>query len=163
MADTDLTARLAALETRQRALEDELAIMRLIASYGPAVDTRNAQATAALWAEDGSYDFGGPRLDGAKAVGALVDLDTHRDFVARGCAHVLSLPLVTLDGDRATAICYSQVLVADGDGWRAARVSANRIHLARGAGGWRITTRETRLLDGSEAARALLSLEKEAP
>lgn len=163
MTDTDLTTRLAALETRQRQLEDELAIIRLIAAYGPAVDTVNAEATAALWQDDGSYDFGGPVLQGAEAVGQLVNLDTHRDFVARGCAHVLSLPLVTLDGDRATAICYSQVLVADGDGWRAARVSANRIDLARGAGGWRITTRETRLLDGSEAARVLLSPEKEAP
>lgn len=163
MADTDLANRLAALETRQRALEDELAIIRLIASYGPAVDTRNAAATAALWAEDGSYDFGGPRLDGAEAVGALVDLDSHRAFVAQGCAHVLSLPVVTLDGDEATAICYSQVMVAEEGGWRAVRVSANRIELARGAGDWRITTRETRLLDGSEAARALLSPQKEAP
>lgn len=163
MTDTDLATRLAALETRQRALEDELSIMRLIASYGPAVDTRDARATAALWAEDGSYDYGGPVLIGAEAVGALVDLDTHRDFVARGCAHVLSPPVVTLDGDRATAICYSQVLVAEERGWRVARVSANRIELARGAGGWRITHRTARLLDGAEAARALLAPRKEAP
>jgi hypothetical protein len=157
MTKDDLTTRIEALESRQRQLEDELAIYRLIAAYGPAVDTINAEATAALWQDDGSYDFGGPVLQGAEAVGQLVNLDTHRDFIARGCAHVLSLPLVSVSGDAATAVCYSQVFVAESDGWRAARVSANHLTLARGSQGWRVVTRETRLLDGAEAARALLA------
>ncbi len=157
MPDEALASRIAALEVRQRQLEDELAIYRLIAAYGPAVDTRDADATAALWTSDGSYDFGGPVLHGAVEIGHLVDLATHRGFVERGCAHVLSLPVVTLNGDAASAVCYSQVLVAEKDGWRAARVSANHMTLARTAQGWRIVSRETRLLDGSDAARDLLA------
>ncbi len=43
-------ARLAALEQRLRRVEDELAIGRLMASYGPLVDAGDADAVAGLWA-----------------------------------------------------------------------------------------------------------------
>jgi hypothetical protein len=44
-------ARLAGLETRLRAVEDELAIMRLLSSYGPAVDSGSAAEAAAQWVD----------------------------------------------------------------------------------------------------------------
>ncbi len=43
--------RLAALEQRLRRAEDELAIARLMASYGPLADAGDADAVAGLWAE----------------------------------------------------------------------------------------------------------------
>ena len=52
-------ARLAALEQRLRRVEDELAIGRLMASYGPLVVAGDADAVAGLWAEDGEYDVEG--------------------------------------------------------------------------------------------------------
>jgi ketosteroid isomerase-like protein len=150
--------RIAALEARLARLEDEAAILRLIAAYGPAVDSCDAAAVAALWAEDGSYDFGGAPLQGSAAVGALVDLDSHRGYVAAGAGHVLSLPRVTIDGDRAVAVNYSQVLVRDrAGGWRCERLSANRWDLGRGPAGWQVVARVNRLLDGAEAPRALLA------
>lgn len=45
--------RLAVLEQRLRRPEDELAIARLMASYGPLADAGDADAVAGLWAEDG--------------------------------------------------------------------------------------------------------------
>jgi ketosteroid isomerase-like protein len=51
--------RIAALEQRLRRVEDELAIGRLMASYGPLVDAGDADAVAGLWAEDGEYDVEG--------------------------------------------------------------------------------------------------------
>jgi SnoaL-like domain len=60
--------RIAALEQRLLRVEDELAIGRLMASYGPLVDAGDADAVAGLWAEDGEYDVegricaAGPRL-----------------------------------------------------------------------------------------------------
>ena len=45
--------RFAALERRVQRLEDELEVTRLVASYGPLVDAGEADAVAALWAEDG--------------------------------------------------------------------------------------------------------------
>ncbi len=49
------------LEQRLRRIEDERAVERLIASYGPLVDAGDADAAAALWATDGSYDVEGGR------------------------------------------------------------------------------------------------------
>jgi len=155
---TDIETRLQALETRLKALEDETAILRLIACYGPAVDSCDRDAVGALWSENGGYDFGGPPLAGRQAVGGLVDLDTHRAYVAAGSGHVLSLPVVTVKGNRATAINYSRVYVKHGDHWRVARMSANHWDLTREDDGqWRVKTRTNRLLDGSEEARAVLS------
>lgn len=54
--DNDRPAR---LEERARRLEDELDITRLIASYGPYVDTGAAEAVAGLRVEDGEYDVEG--------------------------------------------------------------------------------------------------------
>ena len=50
---------LADLEKRLKHIEDERAVERLIASYGPLVDAGEADATAELWALDGSYDVEG--------------------------------------------------------------------------------------------------------
>ena len=46
--------RIAALERRVRALEDQLAICQLIATYGPAVDSESAEAVGELRI-DGSW------------------------------------------------------------------------------------------------------------
>lgn len=153
--DRDTAERLRRLEAKVAELADRLEIMQLIAAYGPAVDSMDCDGVAALWAADGSYDFGGDPLTGRDAVAALVDLDTHRAYVAAGSAHALTAPRITLDGDRAVAVNCSQVFVKDEAGWRADRTSANRWDLVRTAGGWRVARRVNRLLDGSQAARDL--------
>jgi len=53
---------LAALSARVAALEDELAIHRLLVRYGFCADTGNAEAAAALFAEDAEI-----RVDGVVA------------------------------------------------------------------------------------------------
>lgn len=47
-----MTTDLAALTARLQRLEDERDISRLIASYGPHVDSANADGAAALWADE---------------------------------------------------------------------------------------------------------------
>jgi hypothetical protein len=148
------------LERRVAELEDRLAILQLVASYGPAVDSLDRDAVAALWATDGCYDFGGEPLEGREAVASLIDLETHRSYVAGGSSHILSLPRISIDGDRAVAVNYSQVFITDpstpGAGWHAVRSSANRWELVKTAEGWQVTARTNRLLDGSQPARDLL-------
>ncbi|WP_378951453.1 nuclear transport factor 2 family protein [Mesorhizobium sp. ANAO-SY3R2] len=155
MSDTE--ARLAALEARIKGLEDQLAIYQLIATYGPSVDSRTGNVTASLWAEDGAYDFGAEPLIGAENVGSLVNIEPHIHYVADGCAHVLSMPHVTVEGDKAVATGYSRVYLNQGDHWRVERASANRWELTRTAEGWRVQNRVNRLLDGRPEARELLS------
>ncbi|MGJ4859914.1 nuclear transport factor 2 family protein [Labrys sp. La1] len=149
--------RLSTLESRIRALEDQLAINKLLATYGPSVDSRMGGVTASLWAEDGSFDFGAAPMVGAQKVGSLVDIEPHIGYVAAGCAHVISMPHVTIDRDTAVATGYSCVYIHEGDRWRVERAGANRWDLIRTAAGWRIKRRTNRLLNGQAEARDLLS------
>ncbi|OBH13254.1 hypothetical protein A9X03_25145 [Mycobacterium sp. E1715] len=145
------------LSARLRRLEDERDIARLIASYGPAVDAGDAEATAGLWASDGSYDVDGWRMEGRAAVHAMVESSAHQKLVAKGCCHFLGPCVVTVSGDSAVALCESLVLIRDGDGYRVWRCTANHFELVRVGGQWRIGARTSRILDGNPAAHALLT------
>jgi hypothetical protein len=158
---TDVESRLAALEARLQAAEDELAIFRLVASYGPAVDSATrpevSRTAAALWTEDGVYDVGGMwAAEGRDAIAALFDGPRHQELVERGCAHVMGLPHIRVEGDRATAVTYSRIYRRAGEGYAVVRLSANRWDLQRTPAGWRIVNRVNRPIDGSEEPRAVL-------
>lgn len=148
--------RLAALEARMRVLEDQAALLRLIYSWGPAVDTGNAEAAAGLWTQDGVLDSDLSRLDGPPAVAAMVESDGQQQLITQGCAHVQTAPIVTVDGDRATATAYSQVFVHAEAGHDVWRVSANLWEFRRTPEGWRVTRRTNRVVDGGPQARQLL-------
>jgi uncharacterized protein (TIGR02246 family) len=148
---------IADLARRVQALEDQLAIYQLIATYGPAVDSQSARAVGELWSQDGVYDPSGVNTyAGRVAVEALVYREPHLSYLQAGCAHVLSLPRVAVDGDTALAVNHSRVYLRDGTSWRLERVSANRWELERADGAWRVRRRTNRLLDGDPAARELL-------
>ena len=150
---------LEALAARLQALEDREAIRELIASYGPLADTGAAEALSQLWTEDGRYAVGGmTEAKGRAAIAALIDGAVHRGLMADGCAHAPGPATIDLDGDTPTARGHSLPFrPATTPGRTAHRVSANRWHLARTPDGWRVTARENALLDGAEAARALLA------
>jgi hypothetical protein len=145
------------LESRLRRLEDLAEIADLIARYGPAVDAGVGDELSRLWTLDGEYRIGADVVVPAAHLPEIVDFETHREYLAAGCAHVLSPPRVEFDGDRAVAVNHSVVFVRRGLRWEAERVSANRWELQRTIGGWRVMLRENHLLDGDAAARALLA------
>ena len=143
---------------RLRLLEDREAIRNLIARYGPLADAGNAEAVAALWSEDGIYAVGGMgEARGRSAIAALISGPVHQPLLADGCAHVLTSPAIDLAGDSAVARCHSVVFRHEDGEWAPVRVAANRWELRRGADGWQVVRRDNALLDGSAAARALLS------
>lgn len=150
-------ARLARLEARLRDLEDREAIRNLIAAYGPAADSGDCAGAAAAWAAEGSYDIDGFGIvEGPAGIAAILEGAHHQQLIAGGAAHVLSPLAITLSGDTATAVGYSCVFRHAGDGFEAHRVAANRWTLVRAGGQWRIACRVNRLLNGAEAARAVL-------
>jgi ketosteroid isomerase-like protein len=154
---SDIEATVQALAERVRVLEDQLAIYRLVASYGPAVDSGNADAVGRMWTEDGVYDVDTPGpLEGRASVSAMVAGKGHQSLIHGGAGHVMAMPVVTLDGDRAVATGYSRLYLRDGDGFRVWRVAANRWELQRTADGWQVTNRVNRVLDGRADARELL-------
>ena len=153
-----MTARLedtvAALARRVTALEDELAIHRLIVRYGLAVDAGDADGAAAVFTEDGVYDVDVGRMEGRDAVHAMIRGERHQVMVGH-CAHQIGPAIVQVDGDAATALGYSRVYLQGDDGIAIYRVSVNRWTLARHGDGWIITHRLTRLLGHAEALAIL--------
>ncbi len=144
---------------RLRRLEDIEAIRALIASYGPLADGGDAAGVAALFTPDGVYEVAGWGTLGGADLVKVIDNDGHRAWMAQGVAHVLSAPVIELDGDRATARNHSVVFLREPDGgYRAARAGANRWELVRTGEGWRVARRVNRQLDGSEAAWALFAV-----
>jgi hypothetical protein len=148
--------RLASLERRVRVLEDHVAILRLINSWGPAVDTGSSREAGALWDDDGVLESDLSRLEGPAGVTAMVDSDGQRALIAQGCAHVQTAPVVNVEGDRATVIAYSQVYLHGDESHAVWRVSANKWECARGPEGWRITRRVNRVIDGGGDSHAIL-------
>jgi uncharacterized protein (TIGR02246 family) len=146
----DIAAQLAALTRRVQALEDELAIHRLIVRYGLAVDTGNADRAAAVFTADGVYDVDVRLMRGRSDVADMVRGDHHQRMVGH-CAHQIGPAVVRVDGDRAVALGYSRVYVQSDQGIGVYRVSMNRWELARSGGEWLIARRMTRLLGHAEA------------
>jgi hypothetical protein len=138
-----------------QALEDELAIHRLLVRYGPAVDVGDPQRTAAVFAPEGTYDADVRLMRGRREVEDMVRSERHQGMVGR-CAHQIGPAIVRVDGDRAAALGYSRVYLRRQDGIEIYRVSYNRWQLERRDGCWQIVHRLTRLL-GHEEARAVFT------
>ncbi|MCU1480927.1 MAG: hypothetical protein JWQ19_1713 [Subtercola sp.] len=149
--------RLAALEARLGAAEDRLAIYQVIATYGPTVDTVSPDGVTSIWLEDGVYDSGGYMpMAGAQAIRDMLFAPTHQALIERGCAHIMSMPHVTLSGDTAVALGYSCLFARTDGSWVTERVSSNRWELVRTPAGWRVSQRVNRQLEATEESRALL-------
>ena len=124
----ELRAIVDVLSERVRRLEDQAEITQLVAQYGPSVDSGSGDATAALWTEDGIFDAV-PYLHmvGRDDIAGMVHGDGHQSLIRNGCAHVLTVPHVVIDGDQATGRSYALNIRwdADADRFWVARVSAN--------------------------------------
>jgi hypothetical protein len=150
---TDQVSHLRLLEERLQRLEDESAILRLIASYGPSADSGSGDVAEKLFTEEAEYDIQVGTLNGGAAVGDMIDhLPLHRQLLAGGCAHTTDLPLIEVDGDRAWALCHGFVLRREGDQFVVWRAAAVWWEFQRATGRWRISRRVNRLLDGQSVA-----------
>jgi hypothetical protein len=156
MEEDGLLERVAALESRVQVLEDQTAILRLINSWGPAVDTGASEAAGALWDTDGVLESDLSRLEGPAGVTAMVESEGQQALIRQGCAHVQTAPVVRVDGDVGTAISYSQVYLHTEHGHEVWRVSANEWECRRTPAGWRLTRRFNRVIDGTGASHSVL-------
>lgn len=148
--DTD--QRIERLEQRIDQLEDQIAIYQLLATYGPSADSGSDDVVRDLYAVDGSYDSGLETFVGADAVGDMIaSLPLHRQVMAEGSSHVVTMPVVRIEGDRAYAVCHGQLQRYDkqADQFRIWRSSGVQLEFLRTPQGWRFARRSNRLLDGS--------------
>ena len=83
----------------------------------------------------------------------------HQGLILNGCGHVLTVPHVVVDGDRAYGRSYALNIRWDADEERfwVARVSANTWEWVRTPDGWRIAERINANLDGTPEHRRMLA------
>jgi hypothetical protein len=148
--------RLAALESRVRATEDQLEIIRLLNTYGPAVDSGSAEAAADLWTKDGIYDAGGVTRFTPEALIKMYNDDGHQGLVHAGVSHLTATPRIEVNGDEAQAVAYSFVILKRGEEWFIMRGAINHWDLVRTAKGWRIKERFNRVLDGTPQSHQVM-------
>ena len=139
-----------------RVLEDEREIIRLISSYGPAVDSGQSEVAAAIWTETGVYDTDTTVWRGRAEIAAMIEGAGHQQLIAEGAAHVVGVPHIRVNGHRAVATCYSRVFRYVDGSFEVWRVAVNRWELVRTPEGWRTAYRTNRLINGSDEARELL-------
>lgn len=156
-----------ALEERLQRLEDEMAIFKLIAAYGVSADACRIDNMEQLWHEQGVYDIEGVGIfDGHEALRRLFEGDLHQGITQFGSAHVATLPVVMVEGDRATATSHAMLFLVRAGDVRTTRLIACRWQLVRTPGhglGWQVLRRTNRLLNGQAAARDILAGALDAP
>jgi ketosteroid isomerase-like protein len=149
----------ARLAERVQALEDELAITRLLTSYGFAVDGDDADGCAEIYAPDAIVRIDDTvTLTGRDELRTIVTCDAHQAILP-GCAHVMGPFTVAVSADTATATGYATVFVAQEGSRQVWRQSLSRWELARIDGQWRVVSRASWAIgraEGQAIARAAL-------
>ncbi len=63
----------------------------------------------------------------------IVSLPLHRYIMAGGSSHIATLPVIRIDGDRASALCHGQLMRCDkeADAFRIWRATSVRLEFRR--------------------------------
>lgn len=100
------------LSRRLRVAEDQLALLAIEGVYGYLYDSRQGEAWAELFTDDGVYEgrrwatVPASRQSFTQGRGALADLCEHDSLSG---AHFMNLPHFIIDGDSATARIHFQI------------------------------------------------------
>ena len=134
-ADEDVTARL-------RRLEDLEAIRQVFVDYGHHLDRGDLDAYVGLFAEDGELLLG--PLGRARGRAEIRDLMGRATAASAGHSwHLITNPIIELDGDRATAEVMWTVVRRGEDGSAVlGMLGRHRDVLVRRDGGWQFQRRE---------------------
>jgi SnoaL-like domain len=142
-ASTDSAeARIAALESRLQRLEDLEAIHQLFIDYGVYLDAGDFDGYASLFAAEGEVKLGPMgRAKGPVEIGAL--MAKVLEGTIGKTFHVISSPVVTLDGDSASSTVMWTVVERTDDGQpRVSMIGKHVDQLTRENGRWKFLTRK---------------------
>jgi hypothetical protein len=152
--------RLSRLEQRIRELEDKADITRLIYRYAECIRFRDSQGCRALLCDDAFFELRHidpvdcrrdslvRRMDGADEMVLSRDDEAGANTVMWPMIHA---PMVTVEGDSATAICLSETAM-----WPFGRASIGeyRDNLVRTSEGWKFASRRFCLFGDSSGRLA---------
>ena len=129
------------LESRLRRVEDLLEIQQLFIDYGMHLDAGRFDDYAALFATDGEIRLG--PMGRAKGRIEIRDTMTRAlDGLVGKTFHVISSPMVQIDGDEATSeVMWTMIQRGDDGRPELAMLGRHRDQLVREDGRWRIRVR----------------------
>ena len=135
----------AALEQRVQALEDQLAIQRVITNYSAYLDGRDYDGYVGLFTEDGVWANGTTRREGRGEIREMLSGlfgEVEEDFVNTSSFHQISNFEIDVDGDTASAKSRF-IFVMRGEGGAPTNELSGQYHdkLVRTADGWKISER----------------------
>jgi len=135
------------LEQRVQRMEDESAIRRMLIEYGALLDAKDYRSYAALFAPDGVWQGGFGTFTGPAAIEAMLVANLgapEAGFVNKSNFHMLTNPLIAIDGDRAQVESKYLFWTASPDN-RPTPLLAGRYvdEFVRVGGEWRIARRTT--------------------
>lgn len=133
------------LEARLQRLEDLVEINQLFIDYIDHLDSGDAEAYASLFAEEGEIILGpGGRAKGHEAIAELITKVV--EGKVGNAFHIVSSPIVKLDGDEARASVMWTVIEKDEAGKPYVTLMGRHFdRLIREHGRWRILKRSGRL------------------
>jgi 3-phenylpropionate/cinnamic acid dioxygenase small subunit len=131
-----------------RVLVDERNITRLLHRYAHALDGRDAGMWRACFMEDATFVTRHGTYVGAAAINGLFD-----GLQPAATKHLLTSPLIELDGDSATVASHFLLCVQDAEELKVDFFGRYLDRVARGPGAdeWRF--RERRIVPEAEAAK----------
>ena len=129
------------VEGRLRRLEDLIEIQQLFVDYGHYLDRGDFAAYAGLFAENGEFLMGPVgRAKGRKEIEAMM-ARTFGNGVG-SLVHLVTNPVINLDGDRATSDVMWTVVARGTDGQPAlSMIGRHQDDLVREGGRWRFQRR----------------------
>jgi uncharacterized protein (TIGR02246 family) len=132
-------------DARLRRLEDLEEIRQLFTDYGRHLDAGDVQAYSELFADDGEVLLG--PIGRARGRAAIVELMTKvRERARTASFHLITNPVIHLDGDRATAEVLWTVIRPDAAGkLEVAMFGRHHDDLVRERGRWRFQKRRGRV------------------
>jgi ketosteroid isomerase-like protein len=135
----------ASLEQRLQRMEDESAIQRILIQYGAFLDARDFAGYAGLFAAQGEWIGGFGTFTGPAAIRAMLEASfgaPEPGWINKSNFHLLSNPLIEIDGDRAS-VSSRYLFVTRNDDDRPAAALAGRYvdQFVRENGAWKILRR----------------------
>jgi 3-phenylpropionate/cinnamic acid dioxygenase small subunit len=132
-----------------RVLVDERNITRLLYRYAHALDGRDADAWRSCFTADATFETRHGTYVGEKQINGLFDA-----LRSAATKHLLTSPLIELDGDSATVASHFLLCVQDGEELKVDFFGRYLDRVVRGPGDAEWRFRERRIVPEAQAVRA---------
>ncbi|HEY5409672.1 MAG TPA: nuclear transport factor 2 family protein [Caulobacteraceae bacterium] len=135
------------IEARLQRVEDQLQIQRVLIEYGKFLDAKDYASYAALFAKDGEWIGGFGHFKGPAAIQKMLEDKLGKaapGYINKSSYHLMSSPLITVNGDTATAESRYLFFTASPDNKPIPTLAGRYVdQFVREGGAWKIQRRVT--------------------